>query len=330
MPRRPTRLFGAHQWRDIGLRMIEWARSTQGRRVGGTVGLLLMVYVIWQLVSTWSTTAVPWESVAWPLALVSLGVWATASVVMMIPWVYLSGGRRGTRRRLLACALTAQCGKFIPGGAVAIVGRVGLAARQGVAAGSATVAVAGEMLLAPLACIAFFPLAFAGDGLPVWLAITMSLFGLALLSVVTTLTPVRARARRWMPSAQIPESARDPNLVARAVLIYSSGWILQGLSFWLLAQALLDEQGITPLIAVGVWALAWFAGFVVFFIPAGLGVRELVLVALLGSQLGADRVLLLATVFRVMTMTVDIALGLLASPTAVRGGRTRPQSSSAE
>ncbi len=79
-------------------------------------------------------------------------------------------------------------------------------------------------------------------------------------------------------------------LTARAIatsLAWSFGsWIFYGLQIWLLATRLGAPRGHAALLALGGFAFAWSVGFLAVFVPAGAGVREVVLVALLGPVIG--------------------------------------------
>jgi hypothetical protein len=83
----------------------------------------------------------------------------------------------------------------------------------------------------------------------------------------------------WLPGALLP-----------AVLF----WLLVGLGFrWLVISIDMGAAQMTFLEAAGIFALAWCVGFVIVIAPAGLGVREAALAALLlpylplGQALGA-------------------------------------------
>ncbi len=88
-------------------------------------------------------------------------------------------------------------------------------------------------------------------------------------------------------------------------------WILLGLQIWLLAarMGLSGPSGV--LLAIGAFAFAWCAGFLVVLAPAGAGVREFVLIALLGPALGGGAVggtkaLAVALVSRVLMTLGDL------------------------
>ena len=72
--------------------------------------------------------------------------------------------------------------------------------------------------------------------------------------------------------------------------LYALGWILQGLAFWVLARGL--GFRLSLLEGVPAFPAAYVAGYVALFAPAGAGVREGILVALLGPMLGAGAAVL--------------------------------------
>jgi uncharacterized membrane protein YbhN (UPF0104 family) len=75
----------------------------------------------------------------------------------------------------------------------------------------------------------------------------------------------------------------------------------------------------TFLLATGGYALAWTVGFLVFFIPAGIGVREVVLGAVLSGYLAQGSVLAVILLSRVFLTTADLGWGIGASLLAGRG-----------
>ena len=93
-------------------------------------------------------------------------------------------------------------------------------------------------------------------------------------------------------------------LTARAIgtsLAWSFGsWIFYGLQIWLLATRLGAPRGPAALLALGGFAFAWIAGFLAVFALAA-GVREVVLVALLGPAIGVGAGTAVAFVSRALT-----------------------------
>lgn len=72
--------------------------------------------------------------------------------------------------------------------------------------------------------------------------------------------------------------------VASATLL--NVWLCYGAGIWLTAVALQVPTSGGVLGTAFAFSLAWLAGFVLVFVPAGLGVREIALSGLLGSAVG--------------------------------------------
>ncbi len=95
----------------------------------------------------------------------------------------------------------------------------------------------------------------------------------------------------------------------RAVLAYALNFLLLGSALAALAFVVADPPLTTLPLAVGAFALSWVAGFLLPGAPAGLGVREAVLVALLSPSV--DRALPIVLGFRLATTLGDLlSLGL--------------------
>jgi hypothetical protein len=94
-------------------------------------------------------------------------------------------------------------------------------------------------------------------------------------------------------------------------------WTCYGLQIWILATRLGAPAGKTALLAIGGFAFAWSVGFVAVFAPAGAGVRDLLLLALLSSVLSTADATAVVLVSRV-AMTVADLLGAAVAARFVR------------
>ena len=121
------------------------------------------------------------------------------------------------------------------------------------------------------------------------------------------------------PAVEHPLPGRTTALVA---LTGVGQWLLNGLHAWILAVGLGADPAAAVPLAVGGFALAWCVGFLVVVTPAGLGVREAVLVATLAPVLAPADALVLALVSRALLTASDLILAG-ASVTSMRGSRAR-------
>jgi uncharacterized membrane protein YbhN (UPF0104 family) len=106
-------------------------------------------------------------------------------------------------------------------------------------------------------------------------------------------------------------------LTARVVVISLAwslvSWICYGLQIWLLATRLGAPREQAVLLGLGGFAFAWCAGFLVVFAPAGAGVREMLLVAMLGPAIGVGGATAVALVSRVLTTVGDLLAAAVAA-----------------
>ena len=92
-------------------------------------------------------------------------------------------------------------------------------------------------------------------------------------------------------------------VLARALGWALFAWVFNGLQIWLLVPV---HSGMSLLLSVGGYALAWSVGFLVVFAPGGLGVREVVLVTTLTPLVGAGTATAVALVSRAVTTASDL------------------------
>jgi uncharacterized membrane protein YbhN (UPF0104 family) len=108
----------------------------------------------------------------------------------------------------------------------------------------------------------------------------------------------------WQP-------ARCRVLVA-AVMLSFGGWLVAGVAAWLFARAVSTRAVPSLAFLVGAYAFAWLVGFVVPFVPSGLGVREVTLAAMLAPAFGPAGATALAVGLRLANVAGDlVAIGVL-------------------
>jgi hypothetical protein len=221
-------------------------------------------------------------------------------------------------------------GKYLPGKAWALVLRAGLARGPRVRAGLAGLTAFYEVLtnMAAGALLAGVLYLFLGPetGVPidwpalravlrleapagvvrdrtVFLAVAVALF-VPLAAII--FPPVFNRlAHRVAAPFREPDAPPLPRLGFRALceglLLTGCGWFVLGASLWAMLEAVLTRPPAwtwhTEALLTAFMALAYVAGFVILFVPSGLGVREYFLVVLLTDPAaGRPRAVVLLTV----------------------------------
>ena len=86
-------------------------------------------------------------------------------------------------------------------------------------------------------------------------------------------------------------------------------WVLFGISYWLVFPS--QSGFLMPII--GAFSLSWVAGYVAFFAPGGIGIREFLLTVILGGLFASQEVALYATVHRLIWVLVEIILGTISA-----------------
>ena len=113
---------------------------------------------------------------------------------------------------------------------------------------------------------------------------------------------------RLMRRPQIQSSAETSKLVFASGLIILR-FIILGLGFFLLAKGFTDVSWKHLFFFSMVSVASSVAGFLAFFTPAGLGVREGVILLLLGSTLGSSDIAIIAVSLRLIQVLVDLTVG---------------------
>lgn len=245
-----------------------------------------------------------WVAVALLLALVT-------AVLAMLSWRAVSAGYGAALSVLDASVvyLVGQVGKYLPGGVWNVLASAELAGDRGVArrrtvgtmlvAVLVSAAVAGMLTLLLLPGLPGTPL--AGHGWLRWLT-PLGLVAIA-PPVLNTLLATLLRLTRQEPV----EERIGLGAVTRSTLWSLASWLAAGLSVHALALSMGAEHSATLLrLCVGGYAVAWLVGFVLVFLPAGVGAREGVLGLVLAAALGPGAVVVVVLLSRVLVTLADL------------------------
>ncbi len=93
---------------------------------------------------------------------------------------------------------------------------------------------------------------------------------------------------------------------ARIVWWYFISWLMFGAAFWLFVIAVTGNRTLNPFFLAGAYAVAYVLGFLAFFVPGGLGVREGLLSVLLSTAMPMGVSLLIAFLLRLLVTLIEL------------------------
>lgn len=260
----------------------------------------------------------------------------SAYAVLIETWRrVLNAWDRGLQGRELGWRTSARIwfasnlGKYIPGSIWAIAA-LGAMARQN---GASAISAAGSSLLVNLLNLA--------SGLAIVILFGAQLIphaaAFAVVAAVTVagalaapvLLPVAVRLLASMTGREITFARIPASTVWLSLAGTSFAWLAYGLAFRAFAVSLLGGAAVhgSVVLPVAAYTAAYIVGFVAFFAPAGLGVREIGIIEglpLLGVTSHSDAVILAVT-SRLWLTVLEIIPGLV----ALAAGHSRPRKTSA-
>lgn len=245
--------------------------------------------------------------VVWPrpASLAVSGLLLAVSQLTLLPaWTTLLGvpmGEPGVARGLYS----SQLGKYVPGVIWQPAGQIALARGSTGTLGASAVSYLIYLAVAISASLTIgASYSFLG-GSVVWSLRLVSLAGLGSLALLnrrwvlwaTTRAPVPDRLRQNL------EKLPSQKSIWSAFIFSVIGFVAQGAAFGSLYTSMVDGGRFFE--ALVAYPLAWAAGFLAVLVPSGVGIREGLLVLLLGTSGGAAGVVAASVMFRVLAICVD-------------------------
>lgn len=254
------------------------------------------------------------------LAILACGV-IYALIIPITAWAWArllhsTGANHSTSDLTLILCLT-QPAKYLPGNVGQHIGRTAMALNRGMPFDAYFGSVIAETFLTVSAGLTIgiicLGLSTAGytilpeDSRLVILGLGAVILGTGALGLIfsTHLTGVLGRLLALIGTPYI--RLRIPGRLASAASFaaYSLNYLLIGVGLALIALTVAPEQPPDLLLLTGAFAIAWLVGFFTPGAPAGLGVREGVMAALLGPSVGAQDALVITVGIRLATMLGD-------------------------
>jgi uncharacterized membrane protein YbhN (UPF0104 family) len=294
---------------------MRWGRAVKVLLAGAVLFFLgLNVYHGWRDASRFQWNVRP--SLLVVSFILALAFWFMTGLGWNLMVRYLGGGlalRKGMKVYFLS-----NLGWYLPGKVWYAVGRAYLGQKEGILVGVISTSVLMEVvlsltssaLMATLALPLLSPL-LGTKGL--YLGIAVLAFGLAVLHPAL-MKPSLNLLARLLPG---PKPNIDPPLRYSVVMGLLAGylfiWGFVGAAFFILLNAVY----LLPLAwlptATAIYAASWIAGFLTPFAPSGLGVREGVMILLLGQYLPVPAVTAAAILFRLWLILAEVLWAAVAT-----------------
>ncbi|MDE2308068.1 MAG: flippase-like domain-containing protein [Xanthomonadaceae bacterium] len=259
---------------------------------------------------------IPISALAWRLLLKDMGVarrWRELATIMGIT----------------------QLAKYIPGNVGQHIGRAAMSLARGIPLRPYGISVVSEAVLAAIAAalVGIAGCGMSGPGMRLLPGHHGALALPALLVAACALALGLVLARRALPSLLRRFASKrhggdahgalpGNRILAAALLAYVLNYLVFGTGIAAMTLLLLPGQPAHWLLLTGGFALAWVVGFFAPGAPAGLGVREGLMLALLQFGYSPPDALLIVIAMRLATTAGDILCFLAGSAALFLSGRT--------
>ena len=278
-----------------------------------------------------------WRSPSmWLHLAAALALYNLAFLLSAVNWRWLLAGYGVKSAPMVAESvyLVTQIGKYLPGNVGHFAGRVAFGRERGISAAACSASTLCEQLLAVSAVVLFMgidylliptnlvPLQGHLPSAP-WLATLLLVAGFSPLFLGT----VSAQIGHWIPGRLGRALLEVRNLgglyLLRFVVVCWGGFFILGLFVTEVAEAVAGPQLLATSLAALVFAAAWVTGLLTPGAPAGMGVRETIMVVGLAPMIGEGPALAIALTMRVVSITGDgtvFLIGLVADRLLRRRG----------
>ncbi len=276
----------------------------------------VVVAVLWAVLGQWGQVQSDFAQISWPALLAAGFGCAGALFFSLLGWrvVLADLGSPLGLGPAAGVFFPGQLGKYLPGSVWTIVAQMEIAAALGVPRKRTSLAGMLSIGLNALAGLMFGVLALpsvvnsGGSRAYIFVACLLPI-GLAGLhpKILTWGMNLGLKIAR-KPSLTKPLSGP---MIAQSMGFFSLGWLFFGGHIWFLAIELGADASQAILPAVCGYALAATLGMLAIFLPAGAGLRELMIVLLFGPILGPQTALSLAIISRLVVIISDIGAAVV-------------------
>lgn len=289
--------------------------------LGAVAGLVATIAFAWYAASALSGQDLSRHFTPQGIVAITVAAVFYASIIPISAWAWQRlmapiGARRSWRELTMIMGLT-QIAKYIPGNIAYHVGRAGMASSRGIPSRALAGSMLSETLLSIVAAlgVGIAGALLSGPGLRLLdsqssrlslAALVVAGVGVGTLLFSRVLPPL---ARRFAPDqAAVLETALlpDPRTLLAAFGAYVANFAFIGIGVWGMATLLVPGEAHDPFLLGAAFAISWVAGFFTPGAPAGLGIREGLLLLLLAPAYAVPDALAIVIAMRLATMLGDV------------------------
>lgn len=286
------------------------------------------VFVVEKIVAGWSDYGAAIAKAQWAWLVVGFALACLGMTTMSLVWRHVIaalGGRAG-RRQVFAWYQLGNLAKYLPGGIWPMVGRSELAVRGGIdrpiAYNSVALSMGATYLCASIVCAILLPFVLisrVGIGTQAWVFVLIPV-GLAALhpKVLGRVFRISEKVLGKGAPPAVPPWRTSVGLVAR----HTIPWLINGLAIWFVALTFAPDAPVLPIVFAGI--LSWIIGFVIVFVPGGIGVREAAFTATASFVLSPSIAATVAIVSRLVFMATDASCAAIAAVVSRRAAAKSP------
>lgn len=299
--------------------VVHWAERLQSARkrwkwLGQALTAAAFVYIVVLLVySGFQVQEINWR-LYWQAGLISLVLYFISLLIQFFVWLRMISFHNKTGWQDVVIYTRVILLRRLPGGVWHWVGRTAMYTEATAIPGR--VIMVGNFIEWAMLILVAIAIVIAGlDFLSVYLRLPLSLAALSLAGIL---------GYSWQPASKhyFWRSAEAFLWVA----IYAGAWLLGGLIFYTFFLAS-GGEGLTWVRAWWVWAVSGGSGMVLFIVPGGSGIREVLLTWVLNPYLPPAAVILMAVLIRILYILGDViwgSLGLLLGLVISRNKKLAP------
>jgi hypothetical protein len=263
------------------------------------------------------------ERLSVPIVLLALALNYVGLICSLMVWRELLAdlGSRLTVPEAWRIMFIGQLAKYIPGSLWPILAQAELGADRGIprsrSALSVLLSYAVMTLSGAVVAAVTLPFATAASILQYIWVVALVPVAIVMLSP-PVLNRLLALVLRLTHRGPLEQGVSYRGL-ARTMAWAVAGWLCNGIMVYVLMRQLSGHQQGTLLVSIGAYALSWAVGFLAIFAPAGVGVREAVMVAVLHTRTTTAIALTIALLTRATAVVCDAVAGGVAGALVGRG-----------